>query len=186
MRPVHSAIWMLTYSTASSINLPNFVQFWKPVHEISAAKVRRFCRRRDPHKNSKLKRYSLRMKPVCLTYNCVFTVCSYRVLLCVLIVFLSFFLLCMYVCFSVSCCIIMRIKVYISIVETKKSSLYRWKPGFTDPWTLTLHGAKYIGIVLELGELGSSGVQGRRQNWVDDTPTPRLRVLSTPPDWLGV
>jgi len=37
-------------SKAPSTNLPNFVPFWKPLCDISAAKYRRFLWRRDPHK----------------------------------------------------------------------------------------------------------------------------------------
>jgi len=46
---VHQS-WFRQYSKAPSINLPNFVPLWKPVYEISSAKVRRFRWRRDRQK----------------------------------------------------------------------------------------------------------------------------------------
>jgi len=68
------------------------------------------------------------LRTICLTYNCV--------LLCVLIVsycmFLLFFYLfsSVYVCFSVSCCIIMRIKVYIyNIAHGRMASNTLYTPG---------------------------------------------------------
>jgi len=39
-----SPIWVVIYS-----KLSNFFPFWKPLYEIFAAKVRRFCSRRDRH-----------------------------------------------------------------------------------------------------------------------------------------
>jgi len=44
-----SPIWVMTYSKTPSIKLPNFVRSWKPVYEISAAKVHLFHGRQDRH-----------------------------------------------------------------------------------------------------------------------------------------
>jgi len=38
---------------ARSINVPNFVPFWQPLYNESAAKIRRFRWRRDPEKHAK-------------------------------------------------------------------------------------------------------------------------------------
>jgi len=45
-----SPVWVMTYSKAPSVKLPNFVPFcWKSLFRISAVKVRQFCWWRDQH-----------------------------------------------------------------------------------------------------------------------------------------
>ena len=48
---VHQS-WPCTARPVPCTKLPNFVPFWKPLYEISAAKYGRFRRRRDPQKQS--------------------------------------------------------------------------------------------------------------------------------------
>jgi len=56
------SIWVVTYSKAPSIKLPNFVPFWKHLYEIFAAKVHRFCGWHDWHTHTHTHTHTLTNK----------------------------------------------------------------------------------------------------------------------------